>query len=40
MQSVLMRIDGDGVLWALTKVQGVWRGAPYLATEVVRGPVT
>ena len=39
MQSVLMRIDGDGTLWALTKCKVCGEVHKYLAAEVVRGPV-
>jgi hypothetical protein len=39
MQSVLMRVDGDGVLWALTKCKVCGEVHKYLATDVVQGPV-
>lgn len=39
MQSVLMRIDGNGTLWALTKCKVCGEVHKYLAADVVRGPV-
>ena len=37
MQSVRMHVDGQGVMWALTKCRVCGEVHKYLAAEVVRG---